>query len=327
MCKKVSVVVPVYNAEKYIESCIQSVLDQDYQNIELVLINDGSRDNSGAVCERYAEKYENIIYSAQENSGVSSARNKGIALSSGEYVMFVDSDDRIKSNMVSKLFSALEENGADLSICGYELLRSDGVFPVYVEPSTAEGSGDIAKFFAEHFLEAVASSPFCKLYKRSLISEGFDPELSMGEDLLFNLGYIKNIKKVTSISDSLYIYDKTNGGSITNNYKLIYHRQTVYVMERWLEWLSGFEGIDDIYVHHRIVTTYINYLSKNELTYKEKKSIICQFDLEKLAYSVKKVKHQLKRYYVFVFGLILNKRFKSAALVLTVRSKLHKLGV
>lgn len=327
MCNKVSVVVPVYNAEKYIEACIQSVLDQDYPNIELVLINDGSRDGSGAVCERYAEKYENIIYSAQENSGVSSARNKGIALSGGEYIMFVDSDDSIKSNMVSKLVRSLEDNDADLSICGYELLRSDGLFPISVEPSTAEGSDEIASFFAEHFLEAVASSPCCKLYKRSLISEGFDPELSMGEDLLFNLGYIKNIKKVASISDTLYIYDRGNGNSITNNYKAEYHIQNIFVFGCWLSWLNEFSNVDDTRVHCRIVRSCFKNLfgiCAGTVVGNKLEAVEDMYD-ENVVSSIRKSIGCFDGFHRFILHLILRRKYRTVIFIGTVYCKIKAL--
>ena len=258
--KKVSIIVPVYNTEKYIDRCIQSILSQNYSDIELILINDGSTDSSGTICEKYSKEYKNVIYKYQENSGVSVARNTGIELATGEYVAFVDSDDAVKSNMISSLVDALESSEADLSICGYDIARIDEVIPVPIPQETVFGKENIAAYFSEHFTEAIASSVFAKLYKKSLFSYGFNPEFSMGEDLLFNLEYVKKITKLVIVPETLYIYNKTNEGSLTRTYKKVYHEQNLYVFKRWLDWFCEFDNVDDSKVHCRIVRSYMHEL-------------------------------------------------------------------
>ncbi|MCM1441390.1 MAG: glycosyltransferase, partial [Roseburia sp.] len=115
--RKVSIVVPVYNCEPYLEKCIHSILEQTYENIELVLIDDGASDGSGEICDAYRDHDRVRIYH-KENEGVSRARNDGILQASGQYIMFVDSDDTIEGTMVETLVRALQENGADCSLCG-----------------------------------------------------------------------------------------------------------------------------------------------------------------------------------------------------------------
>ena len=118
MCK-VSVVVPVYNSEKFLEYCIQSILNQTYTNIELILVNDGSTDNSLNICAKYKLEDDRVVVINQKNMGVSVARNNGIIHATGEYLQFVDSDDFVDINMTEKLIYAAKENKASMVICGY----------------------------------------------------------------------------------------------------------------------------------------------------------------------------------------------------------------
>ncbi len=251
--KKVSIVVPVYNSEKYLDGCVQSILTQSYPNIELILVNDGSTDRSAEICRKYAAEYENIVCINQENAGVSAARNTGLDSVTGEYVAFVDSDDRIKPDMIKLLVEAIERESADMSICGYEVIRADRVENRGIDREVVSGKREVAEYFALHFEEAIASSVWCKLFRHSLIKHRFDRELSMGEDLFFNLPYVKQMTKVISIPEMLYIYDKSNDGSLTYAYREHYYTQQLFVYRQWLEWLGEFRDVDCVHVHSRII--------------------------------------------------------------------------
>ena len=113
----ISIIIPVYNVEKYLDKCINSVLMQTYKNIEILLINDGSTDSSGQICESYAKKDSRIKVIHKENGGLSDARNVGIEHSTGSYIMFVDSDDYIDCNMASVLYNLLNSTNSDMAIC------------------------------------------------------------------------------------------------------------------------------------------------------------------------------------------------------------------
>ena len=115
---KVSVVVPVYNLEDYIEKCIQSILDQTYKNYELILVDDGSTDHSYDMCQKYSESYDNIFAYSQENGGPNAARLTGVENSTGEYILFVDGDDWIESNMLEELVKKQQESGAEIVTSG-----------------------------------------------------------------------------------------------------------------------------------------------------------------------------------------------------------------
>lgn len=126
MNKKVSVIVPVYNLESYIERCLDSLLMQDYDDLEIILVNDGSTDKSLEIIEKYAQQSESIIVINQKNSGVSSARNAGIEKATGFFIAFVDGDDYVDSDFISTLVEGFE-NGAELSMVGYRIIKSDGI--------------------------------------------------------------------------------------------------------------------------------------------------------------------------------------------------------
>ena len=121
MAGLVSVIVPVYNVEPYLPRCLDSLLDQTYEHIEIIVVNDGSTDGSGEICRAYAQKHAQIAYHAKENEGISATRNFGLERACGEYVMFVDSDDHIDADMVSRMVDVMEREQADLVQCAYRM--------------------------------------------------------------------------------------------------------------------------------------------------------------------------------------------------------------
>ena len=119
MDKLISIIVPVYNVEKYVAECIESIIKQTYQNLEILLIDDGSTDNSGKICDKYAEKDKRIKIIHKENGGVSSARNLGLDLAQGEYIAFIDSDDFVSNKYIESLYSAIEHKDAEIVLSKY----------------------------------------------------------------------------------------------------------------------------------------------------------------------------------------------------------------
>jgi Glycosyltransferases involved in cell wall biogenesis len=122
----VSIIIPVYNCEKYLDKCLGSVIAQSYRKLEIIVINDGSKDNSGQIIQEYADNYANILPINQTNSGVSAARNNGIEKASGEYLLFVDGDDYLEAEYVKKLVEAAQKNASDLVICGCTMVDQEG---------------------------------------------------------------------------------------------------------------------------------------------------------------------------------------------------------
>ena len=216
--KKISIIVPVYNAERTINRCVDSLLSQTYSEIEVLLVNDGSKDNSLDLCLEYQKQYDNVLVFTKENSGVSDTRNIGLKHATGTYVQFVDSDDFIAKNMCEKLLFALETEDADLAMCSMTVLknqqrRSDNLSSgVYYDENISK---ELIKIYKTNYI----NSPCNKLYKRDLITDNFPSSISLGEDLLFNLSYLKNCKKIVCISDALYMYDYVNENSLVHSYR------------------------------------------------------------------------------------------------------------
>lgn len=265
---KVSVIVPVYNAAAFLEKCVNSILEQSYRNIELILVNDGSTDASADICERYAEKDSHVVYVFQENSGVSAARNRGLDVATGDYIVFVDSDDKLKENAIELLCNHIKEKNADLAICGYELVYPKHVQPMEIEEAFVSEQGRIACYFADHFLEAIASSVWGKLYKRELIKHRFDKSITMGEDLLFNLHYLKNAHAICALKAPLYEYSQLNPNSLVRKYKIGYYEQDKFVCEEWIQWFESL-GMDlkstkKAYYHiSRSFFAFFRYITEN----------------------------------------------------------------
>ena len=120
---KISVIVPVYNVEKYLRKCIESILNQTFREFELILVDDGSTDSSGKICDEYALKDSRIKVIHKENGGASSARNAGLDVAKGEYIGFVDSDDWIEMDMYGELYRLIKENNTDISVCGINNIK------------------------------------------------------------------------------------------------------------------------------------------------------------------------------------------------------------
>lgn len=200
----VSVIVPVYNAGKYLEKCIQSILCQTCRDFELLLVNDGSKDNSGAICEEYRKKDSRIKVLHKGNQGVSSARNEGLKRCRGEYVAFVDSDDYVKENYLECLLTGLQEHGADISICNYWFKEENKMSPACRLESCLVASNSHMNYCKYGLLLITV---WGKLFKRDVIYNiFFDTAISFGEDSLFVAQALKNASRIFFKSDTLYVY-------------------------------------------------------------------------------------------------------------------------
>lgn len=216
---KISFIVPVYRAEKTLNACVGSILSQSMPNFELLLIDDGSPDQSGKICDEMALQDSRIRVFHQKNGGVSHARNLGLQKANGEFVLFVDSDDTISSQMAEKMLTAQKNQKADLVVCG--------ILHIWKQKTTQTHYGDFSISSLQQLKEKNASlslkyvwnSPCNKLYPHSRIQRGFDEEVGLGEDLLFNLSILPACQKIVFLPDCLYHYDHRNGISITQSYR------------------------------------------------------------------------------------------------------------
>ena len=205
MDKKISVIIPVYNVEKYLARCLNSIIKNTYKNIEIILVNDGSKDKSQEIIDKYKNKYGNIIKAReQENKGPAEARNVGIEMASGEYLMFIDSDDFIKEDYIEIYVKTLKEADYDLVAGGYHKWI-DGKITYTI----ALQDEPWAKF--------MIMGPYTKLYKKSFLQENNIKfvKVNIGEDIYFNL-QVNALAKKVKIIDYVGYYWYTNNESISN---------------------------------------------------------------------------------------------------------------
>lgn len=202
----ISVIVPVYNAEKYLEACVGSILAQTCRELEVLLVNDGSSDGSLAVCRRLAEADGRVRVLDGPNGGVSAARNRGLEAAAGEYIAFVDSDDTILPDMYAALLAAAEAQQADVAECGIYFVPENGgeKTALSLGSRTAESREECLRQFA--FFENTAESPCNKLYRREAVGSVRFPAYAQAEDALFNLRVLLQCRRRVTIPDCLYDY-------------------------------------------------------------------------------------------------------------------------
>lgn len=233
----VTIIIPVYNAAKYLNTCIESVLKQEYMDIQLVLVDDGSTDRSAEICKSYSDS--RVIYIGKQNGGVSSARNEGLKyLTGGGYFTFLDADDYLPSNAVSKLVKAVESTGADIAVGSFEFVYTDRTQPH--SGRLSKGVYDIKQllpsFIDDGTLSGFLIGSVCgTIYKTDIVLENqiaFDTEVRNNEDGLFNFEYAIHAKKVAIVEDCVYSYRQHNdGGSSNRNQEVDYNKRIIQRIE------------------------------------------------------------------------------------------------
>lgn len=230
MNPKISIVVPIYGVEKYLEKCIDSLLDQTIDNIEIVLVDDGSPDNSGKIADDYALKYSNIKVIHQQNAGLGPARNSGIKASTGEFIGFIDSDDWAQQTMFEKLYKAAKDNKADIVVSGHCDWTNGSVVKTRRHPLAGttirdkESIDAVRKNLYGHMIddsevEAFPMSVWIAIYKRKMIEEyGLQFENVLSEDIIFNIAAYKCADVITFTDGVDYCYRKEDQTSITQSF-------------------------------------------------------------------------------------------------------------
>lgn len=215
----VSVILPVFNSEVTIKRCIDSILTQKFKNFELVVINDGSTDSSRDIIENYLKEDDRIKLENIDNCGVSNARNIGINLSKGKYITFVDADDYLEDNYLEVLFNEIEKNDCELVICGYRKILKTKNIVIKPKHTGIYNNNDFIDIFENLYADILLNSPWNKIFFKNSINNYFDIDINLGEDLLFNIDYIKNIHKISVIEDILYNYvDIDFGNRLTSKF-------------------------------------------------------------------------------------------------------------
>lgn len=210
----ISIIVPVFNVERYLEKCIDSLISQTYKSIKIILINDGSPDNSQKIIDQYVSKYPEKVFSyIKENGGLGDARNFGLQYADTEYVAFVDSDDYVSETYIEKMLEKAKKTGADLVLCGYYKTFADGKLqPVFNLSQAHSVSEDPTVLFQTH-------AAWNKLCKVSLLKDNgiLYPTGIWYEDLLPGLQLVANAKHIETVEEPLYYY-LIREGSISNSF-------------------------------------------------------------------------------------------------------------
>lgn len=268
----ISIIAPVYNAEEYLGECVDSILSQTYENFELILVDDGSPDNSGKICDEYAKKDNRIRVIHKENGGVSSARNVGLDNAKGEYIAFVDSDDIVDKKYLELMYKRIVETDSDM--CFSRLDRYDGEkfysinetsIPLHCDCANQdELSSFLFKFFT---VKNILSGSSCRiLYKAKNAKKiAFNEKLKVGEDLIYVLKCILKSQTICSIKDELYHY-RYNFESATFSYKSKFLENSIAFYEELQGLTFPFDkSLLDAYFSYMCYSLFLN-----EIKFKQK---------------------------------------------------------
>ncbi|CDE24502.1 glycosyltransferase group 2 family protein [Clostridium sp. CAG:440] len=265
----ISIIVPIYNVEKYLNKCIESIVNQTYENIEIILIDDGSNDNSGIICDEYAKKDNRIIVVHKENGGVSSARNKGLKIAKGEWISFVDADDWIEQTFCQTLLNKVTQEQADIALCGYNRITDNRIEKI--NANNQEVFLNSNEYLVKS-LNPQTGFGFChmKLIKKEVLkSISFNERIEVGEDALFNIQLSTYIKKAVFLKQPLYNY-RINNQSVVKRYDENYankYLKSMKIIEEyiWQEYNEENEENIEIkqnyynFVAYHIMLIIVNY--------------------------------------------------------------------
>ena len=224
----ISVIVPVYNGQDYLEDCIDSIEKQTYENTEIIIINDGSTDDTASVCVRLREAYDNLHVITMEDGGVSAARNAGIDAANGVFVTFVDADDRLRPKTLRVLYDCIMRTGSDVAGCGFFSWRKEEEWEAFLREKCRIGRPveyTPSQFLREQLLRG-NSRCWSKLYRRSAIGElRFPQELSIGEDMLFLVRILPFLRKIAETDYPGYGYFQNPEGAMNREFSSKYMDQ------------------------------------------------------------------------------------------------------
>lgn len=209
---KISIIVPVYMVQNYLSNCINSLINQTYKNIEIILVDDGSRDASGKICDKFAKNDKRIKVIHKKNGGLSSARNDGIKIATGDYIMFVDSDDTLNLKACEQLNNIIKKTNADIVCFNFRHVNSDGSENLKYNNYSLSNTGIVTKFTYEQALSdnirrhKIRYEATSKIYKRKVANSCLFPNGLLAEDFAVFYIFLKNAKKIVHYDMQLYNY-------------------------------------------------------------------------------------------------------------------------
>ncbi len=291
----ISIIVPVYQVEKYLEKCINSIINQTYKNLEIILVDDGSTDNCPSICNHFQTEDTRIKVIHQENGGLSHARNVGLEISTGDFFGFVDSDDWIEPNMYEVLMSALQETDADIVVCNH-LEETDDSIPIPITSNSLEKKLYLPKETLKKIISGENLTLYYvwnKLYKKSILSNIRFPTNKIHEDILWSPQIIGNSRLILSINRPLYHYI-IRPGSLTRNKSIaikrildkneLLIRQIMYIREQYpaLEKVSIINFQNTCLREYNNISINFNHLDPDGKIRHELHHQFCQYGLNNI---------------------------------------------
>ena len=302
MEEKISVIVPIYKVEKYLRKCVDSIINQTYKNLEIILVDDGSPDNCPAICDEYAKKDNRIKVIHKPNGGLSDARNAGLDIATGEYIAFVDSDDYIDLTMYEKLYNAIKQNNCDLAICGFRQVDEND------KPLNNGWSKKFVIYEKDHSLDALFTTniggivvAWNKLYKKHIFDIIRYPKGLIHEDEYIIYDVIVKCNGIVIIEDQLYNYVQRANSIIGSK-----PTKKVFDVITALEYRKSKIGLNDKYypeVCSQLLNAYYTVWQRVQNGDKElKKEVFDRYKKEYKEYKKflnikRKIKHFLLRYF------------------------------
>ena len=280
---KISIIIPVYNVEKYLDRCIDSVMNQSLKEIEIILVDDGSPDNCPQLCDEWAKKDSRIKVIHKENAGLGMARNTGIQHATGEYIAFIDSDDYVELDMYAKLLEKAELHNADIVYCGHKQGLKDGKYidrRDFDRETIFDDKESIEELSINYFYPTkgriMTMSVWHSIYRRGIIKTEFYSEREVvSEDLHFQISAILNSGKIVYIPDCLYYYCH-NGESLARTFKI----SKFYGYQKLIKLLLELYPHRKSYVYYFYFTFTINFIrffySNQAIDKKKKKQYLKQ---------------------------------------------------
>ena len=326
MKKKVSVIVPVYNVEEYLPKCLDSLINQTLKDIEIIVVNDGSPDNSQKIIDEYRKKDKRIISIVKENGGLGSARNVGLEKAKGEYIVYVDSDDWIELDMLEQMYNQGIDENADIVICGYK-----SVYP------TREEIYSISSNIISDTLENKNSKIFntvsvwCKIYKRDFLIKTkikFVEDKVWYEDFAYTVKLLSQTKKISFVNKPFYNY-LIRENSIMNNSKLLKNLDIILAFDDAINYLKENKIYDEFYSElqylaiDNILISGITRIIRAKGDKKTKKEVINQFiqymNDNFQDYKNNKYLNYLTRNRKIIYQLIVKKQYWLVALIFKIK--------
>lgn len=253
----ISIIVPIYNVEKYLKKCIESIINQTYKNIEIILVDDGSPDNCGKICDEYSQKDKRIIVIHKKNGGLSDARNKGIDIAKGDYLTFIDSDDFVNIDYIEKLYNSIKLNNTKLAQCGISKVNENNeiIEKLNYDENYIKTSHEILnELYGKHLIENVVV--WNKMYAKELFRNIRFPVGKIHEDEFTTYKIFYSVDRISLLSDCLYNYRQTNESIIGKKF----NKKRLNLLDALEERMDFFKNRNEIDLYEKTLKFYIEQL-------------------------------------------------------------------